>query len=120
MGNRSRTLGILTLTAIYCFAICMVTKSFAHADFQNNLTTSQEQYFSTKLFCHTSPSENSVKSDNSLAAHDYKNPFNSLWATAKTIEQFFETLFSQYTTFSINLLIEQRKTEILFPFHTFW
>jgi len=118
-----RILSVVFLTTIYCFAIGAVTKSFAHSDFHSNSTTSQEQYFSdfsTKLFCHTSQSESSVNNYNNQPVPSFKNPFKEFWAIAKTIEQFFETAFSQYTNISRNFLIQHRKTDIIFPFHYFW
>jgi hypothetical protein len=121
--NSIRILGVVFLTAIYCFAIGVVTKSLAHSDFNINSTTSQEQYFSdfsTKLFCHTSQSESSVNNYINQPVPSFKNPFNGLWAIAKTTEQLFETAFSQYTNISRNFLIQHRKSDIIFPFHYFW
>jgi hypothetical protein len=118
-----RILSVVFLTAIYCFAIGVVTKSFAHSDFKDYPTSSQEKIisdFSTKLFCHTSQSESSVNNINNLPAPSFKNPFNGLWAITKTTEQLFETAFSQYTNISRNFLIQHRKTDIIFPFHYFW
>jgi len=118
-----RILSVVFLTAIYCFAIGVVTKSLAHSDFHSNTTTSQEQYFSdfsTKLFCHTSQSESSVNNYINQPVPSFKNPFNGLWTITKTTEQLFETAFSQYTNISRNFLIQHRKTDIIFPFHYFW
>jgi hypothetical protein len=121
--NSIRILSIVFLTAIYCFAIGIVTKSLANSDFQNNSTTSQEQYFSdfsTNLFCHTPQSESSVTNYNNLPAPNFKNSFSGFLAITKTTEQLFETAFSQYTNISRNFLIHHRKTDIIFPFHYFW
>jgi len=121
--NSIRILSVVFLTAIYCFAIGVVTKSLAHSDFNSNSTTSQEQYFSdfsTKLFCHTSQSESSVNNYINQPVPSFKNPFNGLWAISKTTEQLFETAFSQYTNISRNFLIQDRKSDIIFPFHYFW
>jgi len=121
--NSIRILSVFFLTAIYCFAISVVTKSLTHSDFHSNSTTSQEQYFSdfsTKLFCHTSQSESSTNNYINQPVPSFKNPFNGLWAIAKITEQIFETAFSQYTHISRNFLIQHRKTDIIFPFHYFW
>lgn len=123
MKNNIRILSVVFLTAIYCFAKGVVTKSLAHSDFHSNTTTSQEQYFSdfsTKLFCHTSQSESSVNNYINQPVPSFKNPFNGLGEISKTTEQLFETAFSQYTNISRNFLIQHRKTDIIFPFHYFW
>ncbi|MBN2892969.1 MAG: hypothetical protein JXL97_13965 [Bacteroidales bacterium] len=123
MKNKIRILSAVVLTAIYCFAVGAVKESLTHSDFQNNSTTSQEQYFSdfsTKLFCHTSQTESSVSNINNLPAPNFKNSINELWTIAKTTEHLFETAFSQYTNISRNFLIQYRKTDIIFPFHYFW
>lgn len=123
MKSSFRILSVVFLTAIYCFAIGVVTKSLAHSDFNNNSTTSQEQYFSdfsTKLFCHTSQSESSVNNYINQPVPSFKNPLNGLWAIAKITEQLFETAFSQYSNISRNFLIQHRKSDIIFPFHYFW
>jgi hypothetical protein len=121
--NNIRILSVVLLIAIYCFAMGVVTKPLTHSIFHSNTTTSQEQYFSdfsTKLFCHTSPSESLVNNYINQPVPSFKNPFNGLWAIAKTTEQLFETAFSQYTNISRNFLIQHRKTDIIFPFHYFW
>jgi hypothetical protein len=123
MNSNFRFTSVAFLTAIYCFAIGVVTKSLTYSDFKGNSTTSQEQYlsnFSTKLLCHTPQSESSVNNYNSPSASSFKNPFNGLWAICKTTEQLFETAFSQYTNISENFLIQHRKADIIFPFHYFW
>jgi len=118
-----KILSVVLLTAIYCFAIGVVTNSLTYSDFKSNSTTTQEQYFSdfsTKLFCHTTLTESSVNNYNNLPASSSKNPFNGLLAVTKTTEQLFETAFTQYTNISRNFLIQHRKTDIIFPFHYFW
>lgn len=123
MKSNIKTLNVVFLTAIYCFAIVFVAKTVAHFDFKDISTSSQEKItsdFSTKLFCHTSQSESSVNNINNLPTPNLKKPFNGLWVITKTIEQLFETAFSQYTNISRNFLIQHRKSDIIFPFHYFW
>lgn len=123
MKSRSRILSVVFLTAIYCFAIGVVTKSVAHSNFQSNSFASQELYFSdfsTKLFCHTSQSESSVNNNINQPVPSFKNSFKGLLALAKTKELLFESVFSQYNNISRNFLIQYRKSDIIFPFHYFW
>lgn len=123
MKNTIKILSAVVLIAIYCFAINTATKSINHSNFQHNSNSTQEKYFSdlsTKFFCHTSPPESLVENYNNQPNSSFKNPFNGLWVKIKTTEQLFKTTFSQYINFSINFLIQHRKTDIIFPFHYFW
>ena len=123
MKSSIRILSVVFLTAIYCFTIGVVTKSFAHSDFKNYPTSSQEKIisdFSIKLFCHTSQSESSVNNLNNLPAPNLKNSFTEFWGIVKATEQLIESEFSQYISNSRKILINHRKSDIIFPFHYFW
>lgn len=121
--NSIRKLGVLVLTAIYCFAIGVVTAPVIHSQNQSTKKTAQEKYFSditSNLFFHTSPSESSVNSYTSFIAPVFKNSSVSLGAIESAKELLFEAKFSQYTILSESFLISYRKSDIIFPFHYFW
>jgi preprotein translocase subunit SecG len=118
-----RILGVTVLTAIYCFAISIVTAPAIHGQIQNTKKTEQEKYFSdatSNLFFHTSGSESFVNSFTSFLTPVFKNTSVDLWAIVNTKELLFEAKYSQYTLFSGNFLISYRKSVIIFPFHYFW
>jgi len=121
--NSVRILSVFFLTAVYCFAIVAVLKSKMHSDFKSNPTSSHEKYISdlsTKLFCHTAQTESSANSFTNLPSSNFKNLISGFWSALKIVEQPFASTFSQYTSFSINLLINRRKADVIFPFHYFW
>jgi hypothetical protein len=123
MKKNIRILSVIFLTVIYCFAIVAVANSLTHSDNPNNPISSQENIisdFSVKLFYQTSQSESSGNSFKNLPVLNFKNPFTGLWAIIKITEQFLETEFSQYKYFARNILINHRKSDIIFPFHYFW
>ncbi len=123
MKNSVRIIGVTILTAIYCFAVTAVANPPIISDYENQQTTEQEQYLtviSNSLFCHTSQSENSVNSFNNFPLPNFKNLFDKHCSITKSIEQLFESEFAQYDNFSINFLIQYRKSDIIFPFHYFW
>ena len=123
MKSSIRILNMVFLTAIYCFAIGAVSNSYAYSDFSNNQTSSEEKIssnFSSTLFYHTSQSESSLNSFNNLPVPNFKNSFTGLWAIINASEQLFQTNFVQYSTFSRNLLIRHRKSDIIFQFNYFW
>lgn len=123
MKSSSRILSGVSLAAIYCFALCVITKSFDYSVFQDYSTSPKEEIigdFSKKLFCHTSQSENTVSNNNNVPVPNFKSPLNGFWAIVYTTEQLTETEFYQYTNISKNFLIQHRKSDIIFPFHYFW
>lgn len=123
MKNGVRVLGVSILTAIYCFAVSVVANLPISSDYGNHHTTKQEQYLaiiSNSLFCHTAQLENSVNGFNNFPVPNFKNLFDKHWSITQSIEQLFESAFTQYFNFSINVLIRHRKSGIIFPFHFFW
>jgi hypothetical protein len=122
VNDSVRILGVTILTVIYCFAVS-VTNLPISSDYGNHQNTEQERYLvtiSNSLFCDTSQSESSVNSFNNFSLPNFKNPFSEQWATTKAREKSFETEFTQYLNFSLNFLIQHRKSNIIFPFHYFW
>lgn len=123
MKNSIRLLIAVSLAAIYCFAIGVVTNSLGYSDFRSNSNSSQEKCFSnlsTQLFCHTSQTESSLNYTNILPSPNFKNSFNGIWAIIKATGKLYNTTFTLYKTFSRNVLVNHRKTDIIFPFHYFW
>lgn len=119
-----RILSIALLTAVYCFALHIATKSSAYPDFtnKNNASTSEKLTldFSIKLFCHTSQYESLVNTVNDLPGSNYKNPFTGFAAVIDITEQLFHAKFYQYASLFWETLINNRKSDIIFPFHYFW
>lgn len=124
-ANSIRIFSVICLMTIYCFSIGVVTNSFTYSDFKSNqFPSSQEKIvsdFSTNLFLHASQHENSVNNLNNFPAPTFKNHSHENWAIAKVTKHLFDTEFSQYITFfSRNILINCRKSNIIFPFQYFW
>lgn len=123
MNSSVRILGVTILIAIYCFAVNAVFNPPVSSDHESHHTTEQEQFLaviSSSLFCDTSPSESSVNSFNTIPVPGFNPLFNKHGSIVRSIEKLFESEFTQYCNFSINLLIQHRKSDIIFPFHYFW
>ena len=122
MQNSARILGVITLIAIYCFAIRTGTNLPTNSGYGHQ-TAEQKQYLasiSNSLFCHNSPSESSVGNFNDLPVPDLKNRSEEPGSITKPIEQLFKAKFTQYCNLSINFLIHHRKSDLIFPFDYFW
>lgn len=123
VNNNIRILAATLLTVIYCFSIDTVTNTIAHYAVADHLNTSQEKIiseFSSKLFCHTTQSESSLNNLNNLPAPTFKNPSIEFGGVSIAAEQLFNSEFAQYTSCSGKILINYRKSDIIFPFHYFW
>ncbi len=84
--------------------------------------TNQQYYFFSSSNAHNqiAEKESSVSFCSNIPITIIKNSFKNLSATAKAIEQFFFSTYSQYSFFSQYLLIRLLQTDIVFPFHYFW
>ncbi len=123
MKNTVKVAGILVLMALYCFAINVIAESTPKANLKIFPSTDQETYFSgtsVKLYCHLPETERIINGLNHFPAPGFKDPLYAFFGTIKWIEQLFATEYSQYTNFSINFLIQYRKSDLIFPFHYFW
>lgn len=123
MQHNVRIIGIPILAAIYCFVVSAVTNLSISSDHGNHQTTEQEQYLATisnNLFCHTSQSESSVNSFNNFPGPNLDKLFDNLWSLANSKEGVWEAQFIQYSNYSLNLLIQHRISDLIYPFHYFW
>jgi len=115
-----RISGILFLTALYCFALGIGAEPLTYSDIQTNNQEKYDSTISSFLAVHTSQTESSVNNLNDFPAPGVKNLFDDLWAINKVTEQLNNTIFSNYTGISINILVNSRKADTLFPSHYFW
>jgi hypothetical protein len=123
MKGSVRIMGVVFLTAIYCYAMGVVTESYTHPGNPHQPASPEKKLiaeFSSKQLCHTAQTENDASDTNHLSAPGYKNPLAGFGALAKAKELLLEASFSRYSSFAMNILIKYRKSDIVFPFHYFW
>jgi hypothetical protein len=114
---------VLLLVAIYVFAIGVSARSYPPQGSHVSSSYQQQTSFSavqSTLYDHTTQADISGYGVNILPIKEFKNQFEKLIAISSAFEFLIETESSQYTKFSINLLINYRKTDLIFPFHYFW
>lgn len=123
MKNRFKRFGVTFLIVAYCFAIASFNKVPQFLTTSNSPNSLQESVFvefSSNLYCSFSKFENSVDNINNFFSQNFKIPFLQFDAIFKYAENFLETEFTQYISFSGDILIKLRKPDIIFPFHYFW
>ncbi len=125
MKKNLRIVSLLSIVALYSSIMSLCSSSLFSQSIDNSKQinpTNQQYYFFSSSNAHNqiAEKESSVSFCSNIPITIIKNSFKNLSATAKAIEQFFFSTYSQYSFFSQYLLIRLLQTDIVFPFHYFW
>ena len=123
MNKLLRFLNVLFVTVVYFYAISYIQKNQSFSKVFESDNSSHEKYvqkLSPKALYHTSESENLSNYFNNLPTTNVKNSFSGFGITLKSIELFFNRKYLQYTLLSRSILINHRKSDLIFPFHYHW
>jgi hypothetical protein len=114
---------VLFIAVLYHFSFYILTYSPIIFSFQNDPNSLQNElvdqmydYAVRNLFKYESR-ENICSN---LVSPVKKLNFVDYYSVNESIENVFQSEFGQYNSFSKNLLIKFRKTDLLFPFNYFW
>ncbi|WP_282075450.1 hypothetical protein [Maribacter aquivivus] len=124
MKSTNNIFRVLLLVTIYCFGIYSSANTLP---FSNEVVLSQsnnkQSLFkeSTKtLSPHAQQSEISVADVAEVSSSNYKLPFTSFNSHINNSELGTLARFKQYQLYANTLLIRHRKSDLIFPFHSFW
>ncbi|WP_405396537.1 hypothetical protein [Maribacter sp. Asnod2-G09] len=124
MKSTNNIFKVLLLVTIYCFGIYSSANTLP---FSNEIVLSdngdERTYFSesSKLLSpHAQQSEISVSDVAEVSSPNYKLPFTSFNSQINYSELGFVARFKQYQLYANTLLIRHRKSDLIFPFHSFW
>ncbi|WP_282050161.1 hypothetical protein [Maribacter aquivivus] len=124
MKSTNNIFRVLLLVTIYCFGIYSSANTLP---FSNEVVLSQsnnkQSLFkeSTKtLSPHAQQSEISVSDVAEVSSSNYKLPFTSFNSHINNSELGILARFKQYQLYANTLLIRHRKSDLIFPFHSFW
>lgn len=123
MRNRLRFLGMLYIAALFGCGLVVSTKIFNPKNTIVYFEKTEEKVaptFSKNVFCILHFSQNTHYAASNLAIFKIKNPLHIGVSIDKIPEAVLQIKLSQYLSFSKNFLIRQRKTNIIFPFHSHW
>jgi hypothetical protein len=124
MKSTKNIFRVLLLVTIYCFGL---SNSANTLPFSNEIEISQngdqKNYFSEfnqLISPHAQQSEISVSDVAEVSSPNYKLPFTSFNSQINSSELRFVARFKQYQLYANTLLIRHRKSDLIFPFHSFW
>ena len=123
MNKILRFLSVLFITMVYFSTIGYTQKDQSFSSEFSNPYSSHKEYkqkLSSKGVEHTSESENFTNYSNNLSSNNVKNTFSEAGINFKSVELFFNRKYLQYVSFSRNVLINYRKSNLIFPFHYHW
>ncbi|MDD4215671.1 MAG: hypothetical protein PHR81_12745 [Bacteroidales bacterium] len=123
MQKVKKVTGILVIILFYCISAGFVNTNYGNAVFVD-LTKAERDFYSSlalvDLRCHTVPGKNQVKNINYLTAKVIRIVFCKLSAIYEHIRCVIGRRFCRNILYSMDFLIQRKKTNILFPFHNFW
>lgn len=122
MDLRTKRWIAFCLTLVYYCGITLFAHPFLLPEIQSSQSLQKEKYFSAisnNLVGYALRSENST-SHFTTPFPDLKNPFLVQLPDLQWTEEYLLSQYHQYRSFARNLLINHRKSDIIFPFHYFW
>lgn len=114
----------LFFLTIYCFGIFVSIKTLPSSITQITEHSNKQKEYNTKLSnilsVHTPQSENLLSeiTEYGLPTFKLSNTAFGVFLFSKNL--FFKTKFNQYQNYYKSLLLRNRKTNLIFPFHNFW
>lgn len=124
MKNKHQIIKVLLLISIYCFGIYLSANSSAYFSEQNVVKDNKKtEYLSSTskvLFIHTQQYESLHSNLTEYSLTTFESPDNLFWLISNSNELLFNSKFKQYNNYLKTILIRQRKSDLIFPFHNFW
>lgn len=115
---------VLLLVTIYCFGIYSSANtlpfSYEIVLSQNN---DQKTYYSESskvLSPYAQQTEISIADVTEVSSPNYKLPFTNFNSQLFSNELILNSRYKQYKLYANTLLIRHRKSDLIFPFHSFW
>lgn len=123
MKNINHISKVLLLITIYCFGILASAKS-VHQGIHAVQSTNEQQDFlvnaSKVHFLHTQQSENLLTSVELNVSPDFKWSFDDFGKAIFSNELEYSAKYKQYKNHLQTIRIRYRKSDLIFPFHSFW
>jgi len=111
------------MALVYCFALGTSNASQIRRSFHVESKTTGESTISAPVLaisCHTSTSGYSLNASNNYLTTSLKDSFIDLIAIKEATEHIIDNAISGYLFKTRQFIPQNRKNNLLFPFHNFW
>ena len=125
MKKWHKILRVFLLVSIYCFGVYVPAKTALNSSAQTfEQHKEQKEYLNSAskiLYPHTQQLENSISDITECSFSNFDlSSIEGFWTITYPEELLFNARFKQYKNYLKTLLIRQRKSDLIFPFHNFW
>ena len=123
MNKNLNIISVFLLIVMSFYTSSLVTKSYGYPDFQDYPISLQERIIedlSTTPLYHSCKNQHPTESLVKLSNLKFKIHFNLIGIIVHMTEQYFNTELLLNINFKKNILINYRKTDLIYPFHYFW
>lgn len=123
MNKNLKIISVFLLIVMGSYTSSLTTKSFYYSDFQDYPISVQEELIeelsSTPLY-HAQENQHPTESLVKLSIFQFKVYSKLVGIIVHITKQHFKTEFFLNINFEKNVLINYRKTDLIYPFHYFW
>ncbi len=118
-------LKIIFIATLFCLFLSVQSISIFDTQYSTSISANSENkkpFFIDQhdLIGHALHSQTSVNVLKQITTGSFKNKIQAFCLYFKARENYFFSRFSNYFTYSQNDIFRFEKTEIIFPFHSFW
>ena len=114
---------VALLISIYCLGIVVPVKIAPVLNAQT-LEQNTKQEYSSNIFkvpyVHTQGTEMLLLEGTEYLSYNFSLFHKGIWVTLYSSELLFKNKYKQYQNYFKTLLIRNRKSDLIFPFHNFW
>ena len=123
MNKNLKIISVFLLIVVSFYTSSLTTKSLYYLDFQDYPISLQEKVIedlSTTPLYHSHENQRPTESLVKLLNFQFKVYSNLVGIIVHVTEQYFNTELLLNIKFTKNILINYRKTDLIYPFHYFW
>lgn len=122
MRKIGKIFGLSLLALVYVIAISQASRAFPDIEILEKLPDAEKIVlnWNSHAFSHTLQSEITIGNVYNLPTPNFKKTSAWQWVSTKQSENILDEEFFSYVEKSSNLLINYRKSDLLYPFHYFW
>ncbi|UMB55129.1 hypothetical protein MKD41_06540 [Lutibacter sp. A64] len=118
-----KLLKVALLISIYCLGIVVPVKIAPVLNAQKVEQNTKQEYSSNIFkvpYVHTQGAEMLLLEGTEYLSYNFNLFYKGIWVSLYSSELLFKNKYKQYQNYFKTLLIRNRKSDLIFPFHNFW